>query len=84
MLTGQEKMTTIEMSMPPIEPGRHPRDIDCQEEVMAFLRSGWPPKITDMIRLIKVRKDQKGVLFDLWEDRVDVFLDYYHDLCQKN
>lgn len=84
MLTGQEKMTTLEMSVPPIEPGRHPKDIDIQEEVMNFLRSGWPPKLTDNIRAIKVRRDQTGVLFDLWEDRVDTFMDYYNDLVGKN
>jgi len=84
MLTGQEKMTTLEMSMPPIEPGKHPKDIDIQEEVMTFLRFGWPPKLTDNIRAIKVRRDQTGVLFDLWEDRVDTFMDYYNDLVGKN
>jgi ATP-dependent RNA helicase DDX21 len=83
MLTGQEKMTTIEMTMPPIEAGKLPRDIDYQEEVLTFLRFGWPPKITDNIRIIKVRKDGTGVLFDLWDDRVETFMDYYQDLSSK-
>lgn len=84
MLTGQEKMTTLEMSMPPFDAGKNPKDIDVQEEVMTFLRFGWPPKLTDNIRAIKVRRDMTGVLFDLWEDRVDTFMDYYNDLVGKN
>lgn len=50
---------------------------------MTYLRFGWPPKITDNIRVIKIRRDYKGVLFDLWEDRVDQFMDYYQDLKAK-
>ena len=81
LLSGQEKMTTLEMSMPPIE--GNPRNIDHQEEVMTFLRFGWPPKLTDNIRVMKVKRDMSGVLFDLWEDRVEQFMDYYNELKVK-
>jgi hypothetical protein len=80
MLTGQEKMTTLEMSMPPFE---KTRGIDYAEEVMSFLRYGWPPKLTDNIRSIKFKKDYKGALFDLWEDKIEMFMEYYNDLKSK-
>lgn len=73
----------MEMSMPPIEGGGSKFNVDYEEEARTFLRFGWPPKLTDNIRTIKVRKDCTGVLFDLWEDRVDQFMDYYQDLCGK-
>lgn len=69
--------------MPPIESTSRFQDIDYQDVVMSFLRFGWPPKITDNIRMIKVKKDLSGVLFDLWEDKVDQFMDYYQDLKGK-
>lgn len=81
MITGQEKMTTLEMSMPPVDSRQ--RGIDYTEVVMTYLRNGWPPKLTDNIRVIKVRKDAQGVLFDLWEDRVEQFMDFYTDLKAK-
>ena len=80
MLTGQEKMTTLEMTMPPIT---KTKGLDYQEEVMSFLRYGWPPKLTDNIRSIKFKKGYTGALFDLWDDKIEMFMEYYTDLKQK-
>lgn len=72
------------MSLPSI-PGnpRSMTDRDYQEIVMSFLRYGWPPKLTDTIRVVKFKKGYTGALFDLWEDRVEVFMEYYRDLQAK-
>lgn len=80
MLTGQEKMTTLEMTMPPIN---KTKGLDYQEEVMSFLRYGWPPKLTDNIRVIKFKRGHTGALFDLWDDKIEMFMEYYTDLKTK-
>lgn len=73
-------MATLEMSMPPFE---KVRGVDYTEEVMSFLRYGWPPKLTDAIRVVKFKKGYTGTLFDLWEDKVEMFMDFYVDLKGK-
>jgi hypothetical protein len=59
------------------------KGLDYQEEVMSFLRYGWPPKLTDNIRVIKFKKGHTGALFDLWDDKIEMFMEYYTDLKQK-
>ena len=54
------------------------------DRVMEALRAGWPPKVTDNIRVVKVKKDGSGAVFDLWDDKVELFMDYYNDVKARN
>lgn len=70
LLTGQEKMTTLEMVFnAPIK-----RENTALDQAWTYLRSAIPPKNTDNLRGIRVKKDGTGVIFDVWEDKVERFL----------
>lgn len=61
-------MTTLEMTFnspvkgPPIE------------AAWAYLRSCVPPKNTEQLRILRVKRDGSGVVFDVWEDKAERFL----------
>lgn len=71
LLSGQEKQTTIELTFPP---GKYS---NVQEKAWTVLREVFPPKFSDMIRSMKDKKDNSGVVFDIYEDKVERFLDHY-------
>ena len=78
LLSGQEKITTIEVTLEPL------KRRSAIEDTWTFLRDIWPPKLTEILRGMRARKDQQGVVFDIWEDRAEHFLSFYEDFIGKN
>ena len=78
LLSGQEKITTIEVTLEPL------KRRSAIEDTWTFLRDIWPPKLTEILRGMRARKDQQGVVFDIWEDRAEHFLSFYDDFIGKN
>jgi hypothetical protein len=69
LLTGTEKMTTIELAFNvPV------RADQAEDQAWTFLRSCVPPKNTEMIKGMRIKRDGSGVVFDVWEDKVERFL----------
>lgn len=50
------------------------RETTALEQAWTYLRSAVPPKNTDNLKGIRVKKDGTGVIFDVWEDKVERFL----------
>lgn len=84
LLTGQERMTTIEITIPSSALHGDARFAAPLDRVWAALRDTWPPKFTDNIRVIKLKRDGLGGVFDIWEDKVEIFMDYYNDMKQRD
>jgi hypothetical protein len=63
-------MTTLEMIFNvPIK-----RESTALDQAWTYLRSAVPPKNTESLKGIRIKKDGSGVVFDVWEDKVERFL----------
>jgi len=54
------------------------------DQAMTIIRNCVPPKLSEIVRVMKPKKDNSGVVFDVWEDKVDSFLAYSEDYKEKN
>jgi uncharacterized membrane protein YgcG len=78
LLTGQERMATMTLTVP-----REPRFSSIMDRAWSVLRQYFPPKLTDIIKIIKAKKDGSGVVFDIYEDKVEQFTDYLNDAKER-
>ncbi len=68
LLSGTEKMTTLELNF--ITPVKQ----QPIEAAWSYIRSCVPPKNTEQLRVLRVKRDGSGVVFDVWEDKCERFL----------
>ena len=73
LLTGQENLTTIQMS---VEKGRSLPEAAAR----AILNKYWTPKVVDQISEFKLISDGSGVLFDVKSQDADSFIENYEHL----
>ena len=72
MITGQDKMTTVEMVAS--------RGNLYQRDAQAILRKFWDPRTADNAKNMKESKDGTTVVFDLWSDKFDGFMHNFERL----
>lgn len=70
LLTGKDRMTTLQMS---VESGK---TLD-QEAAKMLIEKYWAPKLADSIRYMKSFADGTGVVFDLRSFDADTFIEVY-------
>jgi hypothetical protein len=74
MINGAEKLTTIEMLAE--------RGSLTYRDVMGILNKFWDPRVADNVRNVKETLDGSSVVFDIWSDKFEAFMDNYERLKQ--
>ena len=68
LLSGQEKQTTLEMSFEPV-----PKGINAVDVAWGFIQDAIPAKQQEAIKGMRAKRDNSGVVFDVWEDKAERF-----------
>ena len=75
LITGQERQLTMKMvlAFPETYRGRNLDSYLCREH----LERWWPQRFVDSIRVMRTIKGKNGVVFDIYEDQNDRFMDNF-------
>jgi len=75
LITGQERQLTMKMDLafPETYRGRNLDSYLCREH----LERWWPQRFVDSIRVMRTIKGKNGVVFDIYEDQCDRFMDNF-------